>query len=384
MGVGDFNSLLSPEDKQGGRPFASSSVGALRQFMDQSGLIDLGSLGLPYTWTNCRHGQANIREKLDRGITNVEWRELFPRASVTNLPITSSDHAPLVVDSTGGSRAIASPFRFEEFWVNEPDCYSVILKAWKLVCSGSPALRLCKKLKATKGALKRWNRERVRNVHSNIQNILKELEMVQLLAASDQNSTLEGHLRVALAEEQQKEEWLWRSKLRVQWLTSPDLNTRFFHVSTIVRRRRNAVEFLQDSAGCWIDSRDQIGQLFVDSFSEIFTSSNLVIPLDLAGLILPVISDAENATLIAIPSEGEVWKAVKQIGSRKASGLNGLTALFYKQYWPIVKQDVVDMVQNVFRSEFILSKLNHTNIALIPKVDSGVSLQTHFFVQRFL
>lgn len=52
--VGDFNLILSPEDKQDGRDFASSSVGDLRRFMDQFGLLDLGSLGLPYTWTNCR------------------------------------------------------------------------------------------------------------------------------------------------------------------------------------------------------------------------------------------------------------------------------------------------------------------------------------------
>lgn len=50
VGLGDFNFILMPDDKQGGRVFASSSVGDLRCFMDQSGLLDLGSLGLPYTW----------------------------------------------------------------------------------------------------------------------------------------------------------------------------------------------------------------------------------------------------------------------------------------------------------------------------------------------
>lgn len=78
-------------------------MGDLRSIMDHLGLIDLGSMGLPYTWTNCRHGRANIREKLDRGIVNADWRSLFPRASVKNLPITSSDHAPLLIDTEGRS-----------------------------------------------------------------------------------------------------------------------------------------------------------------------------------------------------------------------------------------------------------------------------------------
>lgn len=61
-----------------------------------------------------------------------------------------------------------------------------------------------------------------------------------------------------------------------------------------------------------------------------------------------------------------MWEAVKQMGSRNA--LDGLTALFYKKFWPIVEEDVVHMVQNVFRMRYILRELNHTNIALIPKL----------------
>lgn len=166
--VRDFNSIISPEDKQGSRDFASSSVGDVRSFMNQMGLIDLGSSGLPYTWTNCCFGSANIREKLDRCIVNSDWRGLFHRASVTNLPITSSDHAPLVLDTVGGSQALASLFRFEEFWVQELNCLQVISDAWQHPCVGSLALRLCKKIKFTKAALKKWNRQWVGNLHLNI------------------------------------------------------------------------------------------------------------------------------------------------------------------------------------------------------------------------
>lgn len=44
--VGDFNSIISSEEKQGGQAFASSSVGDLHMFINQMGLIDLGSMGL--------------------------------------------------------------------------------------------------------------------------------------------------------------------------------------------------------------------------------------------------------------------------------------------------------------------------------------------------
>ena len=63
------------------------------------------------------------------------------------------------------------------------------------------------------------------------------------------------------------------------------------------------------------------------------------------------------------------------MGSHKA--LDGLIALFYKKFWPIVEGDVVHMVQNVFRMGYILHELNHTNIDLIPKVDSP-NLVSHY------
>lgn len=75
--------------------------------------------------------------------------------------------------------------------------------------------------------------------------------------------------------------------------------------------------------------------------------------------------------------EGEVWDVVRQIDSQKAPGPDGLTALFYKQYWPIVKQDVTAMIQNVFRTGFLLNELNHTNIAFIPKVENP-NLVSHY------
>lgn len=88
------------------------------------------------------------------------------------------------------------------------------------------------------------------------------------------------------------------------------------------------------------------------------------------GLLSLCISNEENEELIAVPSKEEIWTAVKQIRTRKVPGPDGLTTLFYKQYWPIVKTEMVAMNQNVFRSGFLLSKLNHTNIALIPKLEN--------------
>ncbi|XP_075636492.1 uncharacterized protein LOC142608684 [Castanea sativa] len=49
IGIGDFNYILSQNEKLGGRPFALSSDGGFNGFINNNGLIDLGFQGNKYT-----------------------------------------------------------------------------------------------------------------------------------------------------------------------------------------------------------------------------------------------------------------------------------------------------------------------------------------------
>ncbi|GJR90251.1 hypothetical protein Tco_0214262, partial [Tanacetum coccineum] len=52
----------------------------------------------------------------------------------------------------------------------------------------------------------------------------------------------------------------------------------------------------------------------------------------------------------------------------KSPGLDGYTAAFFKEAWDIVGQDVINAVKEFFANGKIPKELNHTIIALIPKV----------------
>lgn len=101
------------------------------------------------------------------------------------------------------------------------------------------------------------------------------LESIQQASATKDNLVLEMNVCKALLEEQRKEEIFWRPKSWVTWLTSLDINTRFFHVSTLVRRRWNSIEFMKGVDGQWLNSRPDIGSAFVANFAQLFRSSNL-------------------------------------------------------------------------------------------------------------
>lgn len=76
----------------------------------------------------------------------------------------------------------------------------------------------------------------------------------------------EAQLQVKLHAAFENEELLWRSKSRNQWLATPELNTRFFHLTTIIRRRRNCIEGLKSETGCWLNSRTAICDYLCSNF----------------------------------------------------------------------------------------------------------------------
>jgi hypothetical protein len=168
-----------------------------------------------------------------------------------------------------------------------------------------------------------------------------------------------------------KEESLWRSKSRESWLTCKDLNTKYFHLSTLIRRRSNAVNFLKLDSGVWVSSRTEIGDTFAAHFTKIFTSSNPFIEPEMLNLFSPIITEEENALLSSIPAEEEILDALSSLGSTKAPGPDGFTAIFFKKYWDIVREDVLQCIWLFFKRNFLQRIQNHSFIALVPKLSGS-------------
>lgn len=68
-----------------------------KQWVYVAGLVDLGYWGPAYTWTNNQKGRANIAERLDRGLVNIQWALQYPNSAVFHLPRFSSDHMPILM-----------------------------------------------------------------------------------------------------------------------------------------------------------------------------------------------------------------------------------------------------------------------------------------------
>lgn len=90
--------------------------------MQENGLVDLSYCGNPLTWDNGRENDANIRLRLDRGVANLDWRQMFPNAMVANLTMTASNHSPILINTVGGVEKKAGTFKFEAMWIRDAEC----------------------------------------------------------------------------------------------------------------------------------------------------------------------------------------------------------------------------------------------------------------------
>lgn len=90
--------------------------------------------------------------------------------------------------------------------------------------------------------------------------------------------------------------------------------------------------FLKISDGVWIFDRNDIGTCFSDHFQNVYSSTNPILSSELDDLLHPIVTEEDNKSLCAIPSEEEIFCTLPKAP--------GCSALFYKHYWHIVRSNV--------------------------------------------
>lgn len=106
----------------------------------------------------------------------------------------------------------------------------------------------------------------------------------------------------------------------------------------------------------------------IDFFSNLFMAGNTVNMEDVCSYAKRRLSDDQKLLLSNPFTMEEVELAIKHMGPLKALGSDGFPALFYQKFWRIVGKDVGNMILDVLNNNMDPSCLNHTLIALIPKV----------------
>lgn len=75
--IGDYNEILTHDEKVGGRSRPEGQMQLFRQVLNNGSLFDLGWSGIKFIRSNRHEDDSFTKERLDRVLANQTWMDLF-------------------------------------------------------------------------------------------------------------------------------------------------------------------------------------------------------------------------------------------------------------------------------------------------------------------
>lgn len=254
----------------------------MRKFRDNieaCNLIDLGFSRPRFTWPNlCRHKYL-ILERLDRFLANSNWLHLFPDSVITHLLRIYSDHCPLTLNLFPNKFLSKSSFKLETMWLTHHSFDMLVHQSWP-----TSSIHYNHSINSLVAAAKQWKQK----VFGNVFLIKRKKKLLACLNGIQKNVNypsnlyllkLENLLSSELTTLLNQEKQFWVLKSRINWLQHGDANTRFFHTSTLKKRRNNRIVSLRGHFWNWISGEISLTNHIFSHFSNLLSLLLLCHPI---------------------------------------------------------------------------------------------------------
>ncbi|GKA30820.1 putative RNA-directed DNA polymerase [Tanacetum coccineum] len=127
---------------------------------------------------------------------------------------------------------------------------------------------------------------------------------------------------------------------------------------------RERFEFLLPRLGM------KIPDAFISHYETFIGQAGDTNGFDDSNLFTTRLDDQVALNMIHGVTDREIKDAMFSMGDDKSPGPDGYSAAFFKEAWSIVGDDVIKAIREFFTNGKLLKELNHTIIALIPKVQA--------------
>lgn len=67
---------------------------------------------------------------------------------------------------------------------------------------------------------------------------------------------------------------MWFQRSKAKWLAYGDRNTKYYHLRTLTRRRKNKIIMLKDEKGQWVKNGEQLKRMVNEYYKKLFTISD--------------------------------------------------------------------------------------------------------------
>jgi hypothetical protein len=180
----------------------------------------------------------------------------------------------------------------------------------------------------------------------------------------------ENLLKQQLEERRSQEEVLWRQKYRIKWLQEGERNTKFFHHVTIQRRHSNRITHLVTEQGQTLHKHEYIEQELVSYYQDFLSEPPIYRTPHIEKVtqnIPSLITREKNEALSRPITIEEVDSALHDTPVGKAPGPDDFTMDLFFFCWPMICEEVWDIIKDSCISGKVIPALNATFLTLIPK-----------------
>ncbi|GKF72751.1 hypothetical protein Tco_0208865, partial [Tanacetum coccineum] len=115
-----------------------------------------------------------------------------------------------------------------------------------------------------------------------------------------------------------------------------------------------------------------VPEVFVNHYEEFLGNHSVCDDLNIDGLFHSKVSDQSCLSMVRDITNNEIKNAMFNVGDDRAPRPDGYASTFFKKGWDVVGDDVCNAVRDFFLNGKLLKEVNHTFLALIPKVSTPI------------
>ncbi|GMI69843.1 hypothetical protein HRI_000653600 [Hibiscus trionum] len=210
---GDFNEILSDNEKQGGCRRPRSQINNFRNCLFRNNLFYCKPTTGWFTWSKTGPKTPSLFERLDRFVGNMAWKASFPNYNIISDFDAKSYHCFLLLNTEllppTNPRPPPITFRFENCWASNDEGITVVKQTWS-----STKGNTLDKIKVVGSCLGDWQSQQRFKTNGCINFLTKKINKLlqRPLSASAEKRYISAKTELHKLLEEQEAYWAQRSR----------------------------------------------------------------------------------------------------------------------------------------------------------------------------
>jgi uncharacterized DUF497 family protein len=195
-------------------------------------------------------------------------------SSTRALARIGSDHTPIIWEYGESKRPRKCGFKFEKWWLVNPEFKELVAKAWSLETNSVSTLdKWQAKIRKFRSLAKGWSANQEAAIRKQKKNLMEEYDLLDVksethILSAEEKARLDFILR-DLNSFWIMEETKAKQRSRERWVAEGDRNNAYFHAVANQRRRKKMIQVLDGPDGP-VHENKEILKIAVDYYKDLF------------------------------------------------------------------------------------------------------------------